>query len=162
MKSEMFLKVVVILLMIIMMLILGSTALITVTGAYDQSIMMFHRIAGYFMLIILPIHIYLRREKLKKLLQEFFSTITGGGVKQPCTNHALLKTFKQRSLLELCGGLQIEIDDTIEFLDQKHIVVFNIKDSLEKIAQENGNDPLKIFAMIIENHYRSAMSLDQI
>jgi hypothetical protein len=162
MKSETFLKVVVILLMITLMLILGTTAFLTLRGHYDPNVMTFHLIAGFLVLMILPIHIYLRREKSKKLLKEFFSLLMRGKVKQSCTNHALLKTFKQRSLLELCDVLHIEIDHVIDFLDQKEIVIFNIKDPLEKIAHENSNDPLKIFAMIIENHYRSALALDQI
>jgi hypothetical protein len=162
MKSETFLKVIIILLMTILILILGSTALITLNGEYDQNIMLFHMIAGFSILMILPIHIYLRWEKLKKLLKEFFSMITMGGAKHSCTNHAHLKTFKQRSLRELCNGLNICIDEATEFLDQKGIVIYNLENTLEKIANDNKNDPLKIFALIIENHHRSAITLDQI
>lgn len=162
MKSETFLKVIVILSMITLILILGITALIYLSGEYNQKIISLHRIAGTLIFTILPIHIYLRREKLKKLLKEFFSLLMRGRLKQSCTNHALLKTFKQRSLLELCDGLHIEIDEVIDFLDQKDIFVLNIKDPMEKIANDNSNDPLKIFVMIIENHLHSALALDQI
>ncbi len=154
MKSETFLKVVVILLMSMIILILGVTAVTYLSGNYDSNVMTFHVIAGFLILMILPIHIYLRREKLKKLLKEFISIVTAGGAKQPCTNHAHLKTFKQRSLKELCEGLNICIDEATEFLDQKGIVIYNFKNTLEKIANDNKNDPLKIFALIIENQIR--------
>jgi hypothetical protein len=162
MQSETFLKVIIILLMSMIILVLGVTAVAYLTGHYDPNVMTFHLIAGFLILMILPIHIYLRREKLKKLLKEFFSIITKGDSKQPCTNHAHLKTFKQRSLRELCDGLNICIDEATEFLDQKGIVIYNLENTLEKIANDNKNDPLKIFALIIENHHRSALPLDQI
>ncbi|HZF70027.1 hypothetical protein [Sulfuricurvum sp.] len=154
MQTETFLKVVVILVMLILMLTLSSTAFITFDRAYNQNIMRYHVIAGVLVMTILPVHIYLRREKLKKLLKEFFSIVTTGGAKQPCTNHAHLKTFKQRSLRELCEGLNICIDSAGEFLDRKGIVIYNLEHTLEKIANDNKNDPLKIFALISENQIR--------
>jgi hypothetical protein len=161
MKAEILTKVIVIFFMILLIVTLWISAWISVSEHYDQRVMTFHRMAGVLFLIILPIHIYLRREKLKKLLKEFLSILITGTLKQPCTNHALLKTFKQRPLQEFCTLLKLDSECVIEFLNQKQIAVFNIEDSLEKIAKENANDALKIFAMIIENHHRSTLSLDQ-
>lgn len=161
MKFETFLKVMIILAMSMIILILGVTGVAYLSGHYEPNIMTLHIIAGFLILTILPIHIYLRWEKLKKLLKEFFSIITTGGVKQTCTNHAYLKTLRQRSLRELCDGLNICMDEATEFLDQKGIVIYNFDNTLDKIANDNKNDPLKIFALIIENHYQSITALDQ-
>lgn len=154
MKAETLVKVIVIFFMIIFMIILGITALMILKGHYDQRIMILHLTTGVLFLTILLIHIYLRREKLKKLIKEFFSILTAGTLKQTCENHAYLKTFKQRSLQEICNILDIDIDRMTEFLHQKQLTISGINDSLEKISIENKNDPLKIFAMIVENKIR--------
>ncbi|MDD5051350.1 MAG: hypothetical protein PHO27_01310 [Sulfuricurvum sp.] len=154
MKSETLTKVIVILFMLIFVIILGTTAYGFTLGYYNQIVTILHVIAGSLFLIILPIHIYLRREKLKKLLIEFISILMSRKAQPTCTNHALLKTFKMRSFMEFCTLLDLNINSTLEFLAQKHISILKNEDSLEKIAKENGNDPLKIFALMIENHIR--------
>lgn len=152
MKNETLTKVIVIMFMLIFVTILGTTAYGLTHGRYNQIVTTLHLIAGTLFLVILPIHIYLRREKLKKLLHEFIAILINGKAQPTCTNHVLLKTFKKRSFTELCSLLELDMQNTIEFLGQKKISILKDEYSLEKIAKENGNDPLKIFALMIENH----------
>lgn len=152
-QNEIFLKLIIIFFMSIFIVALGISAYFMGVN-YNEKIVYFHTGVGIIFLIILPMHIYLRKDKLKKMILDFYRTVLDKEEDSGCKNQKLLKTLKNRSLEEFCQKLHVDVEKTLIFLSQKNIAVESIEDNFQKISEQNGYDSLKIFAMIIENHMR--------
>jgi len=153
MTNELFIKLLLIFFMLFCVMTLSASAYF-MQISYHEKVAFIHTSVGTIFLIILPLHIYLRKEKLLKMMKDFYSAFIAKELDSSCTNHKLLKSFKQRTLKEICTLLNIEMNETLIYLRQKNIRVENEEDNLQKISENNSYDSLKIFAMIIEIHIR--------
>lgn len=154
MNAEIFLKLAIIFLMSVFVSMIALSALLMFEEEYAQSALIVHRSIGIVFLLILPVHIYLRKHKLKKMISDLILTLKSHESIQECDNHKLLKTLKSRSLKEICDSLKISIDMAIVLLNEKSIIINSAEESLERIAQQSSYDALKIVAMILENQIR--------
>ena len=152
MKNEIALKIFIIFLMISFVLTLALSAY---WMRYNEQVALLHMGIGIVFLTILPLHIYLRREKLKKMSLDFYNMFVLEHSESSCKNNGLLRNLKLRKLSEVCKKLNLDRDATRTFLEQKNVIVADIEDTLEKISEDNAYDSLKIFAMIVENHMRT-------
>lgn len=154
MQSEIFLKITIIFLMSIFIFVIAiSTVMFDITDYGEQAVSL-HKSVGIIFFIILAMHIYLRKKKLKKMILDIFDELTN---KKPyeCKNQKLLKSLKQRTFHEICESLNINIDNTLSLLSQKDVYLVSNHETLEDIAVYNSHNSLKIFAMILENHIRT-------
>ncbi|MBU0632197.1 cytochrome b/b6 domain-containing protein [bacterium] len=153
MNAEMFLKLAIIFLMSVFITMIALSALMMFDDEYAQNALIVHKSMGMIFLLVLPIHIYLRKHKLKKMISDlvmrFHEPI------QECDNHKLLKTLKSRPFQEICDSVKISRDTAVLLLKEKNIIVDSVEDSLESIAQRSSYDALKIVAMILENQIRA-------
>lgn len=158
MQYEAFLRVIIILFMAFAVLALGvSTYFMSVT--YNEQIVLLHRSIGVMLLILLPMHIYLRRAKLKKMLLDFHLFLFDKKLDESNENEKLIKTLKERSLAEVCQKLNLDIESTLLFLRGQKVDVQNIEDDFKKISEHNSSDTLKIIAMLLEYYIRTPESV---
>lgn len=129
------------------------------SGIYSEEFLFLHKSVGVIFLIILPIHIYLRREKLKKMVLDFYAHMFEKELGCSSENHKLIKTLKHRSLKELCQKLNFDIEDTLLILGDQKIIVQNIEDDLVRISEQNRSDALKIVAIILEHKIRTLKAI---
>lgn len=155
---ETFLRLVIIFLMLFAIVSLGISAY-NINGVYSAESLILHKSIAIVFMIILPIHIYLRREKLKKMFLDLYAEIFDKELKSSCRNHKLIKTLKQRSLIEVCQKLNFDIESTLEILKDQKIDVQNIEDDLQKISEQNRSDSLKIVAIILEHNIRTPRAI---
>ncbi len=153
-NAEMFLKLSIIFLMSVFVTVLALSAYIITFEQYSEHAALLHRSIGIIFLLLLPVHIYLRKDKLKNMIVEFFSILTDKEMEEQCMNHKLLRTLKKRSFAEICRVLQIDMEAALLILREKNIAVENVNAQLDVIASQNSYDALKIFTMILENHMR--------
>lgn len=151
---ETFLKLSLIVLMTLFMGIITITALFSLYGGYHEDVIILHKSVGILFLIITPAHIFLRKEKLKKMLNELLEQLTSQKSEQ-CKSHKLLSGLKKRSFEEICYALNTDINNACAILKEKNIFVNDTEKNLETIATENAHDALKIIAMILKNHIRT-------
>jgi hypothetical protein len=100
-KNEIFLKILVIFFMA------SSIFALSISGYWmrvnhNDTTLFLHMSVGTIFLIFLPLHIYLRREKLVRMVQDFYNILTSKYSEESCKNNKLLKTLKQRALKDIC------------------------------------------------------------
>ncbi|MDD2357836.1 MAG: hypothetical protein PHX13_07985 [Thiovulaceae bacterium] len=153
MSAEMFLKLTIIFFMSLFVTAIAMSAFMMM-NSYDDKVALIHESIGIIFLIVLPIHIYLRKDKLKKMILDFFSETILHKEMSSCDNGKLLKTLKSRALNEICEIFNIDFEDTLSMLRKKQIIVKERDQKLEEIALLNSHDSLKILGMILEQHIR--------
>jgi cytochrome b561 len=153
MRADLFFRLIILLFLSLVMLILSGTAFMLIEGiGYD--VLNLHKTMGISLLILLPIHIYLRKDKFKKMILDFLSETILQRENSSCDHGKLLKTLKNRPLNQICEMLHIDFDSTLAMLRMKQIIVENMDQKLEEIAIINSHESLKILGMILEQHIR--------
>lgn len=153
MKNETFLRVIVLIFMSLLLVGVFISALLLL-DAYSDATSLLHKSFGLFFTLFLAVHISLRREKLIKMLKEFYTLLMQKEQNTQKECNKLIKTLKQRPLEEICSLLNIDMQQFLSLLNEKNIVVKSVQDSLENISKENQYDALKISAMLMENQLR--------
>lgn len=143
MFSESNLKLLVIALMSFLLLFLLWSGLEFFNGNVLEY-KVWHVSAALFFCVLVLIHIYLRRKKIKKMLQESFTGKSSGP--------HILKDLKQYSLNEICHLLDYDKEMILAFLITKDISITNHDMSLNKIASQNDYDPFKLLSLITAIH----------
>ncbi len=156
MQNDVFLRLVIIFFMILFIFALGGSAYF-ISGTSNQGMLFLHKSVGVIFLIILPMHIYLRKEKLKKMFLELYGFMFFQELDYSARNYKLIKTLKYRSLVELCNNFNFETESVVLFLKDQKIDVQNIEDNFQKISEQNASDALKIIAIVIEYHIRTQL-----
>ncbi len=153
MKNETFLRVIVLIFMSLLFVGVFISALLLLY-AYSDATSLLHKSFGLFFTLFLVVHISLRKEKLIKMLKEFYTLLMQKEQNTQKECNKLIKTLKQRPLEEICSLLNIDMQHTLSLLNEKNIVVKSVQDSLENISKENQYDALKISAMLMETQLR--------
>ena len=158
MSAEVFLKLTTIFFMSLFITAIVVSAFMMM-DSYDDKVALIHESIGIIFCMVLPIHIYLRKDKLKKMILDFFSETVLHREMSSCDNGQLLKSLKNRALNEICELLQIDLEETLSMLRKKQIIVKERDQRLEEVAFLNSHDSLKILGMILEQHIRRQTSV---
>lgn len=154
MKNDIYPRIIALIFMSIFLLGIFITALLPLDLYYDE-VRHLHKYFALFFTLFLTLHIYLRREKLSTMFKEFYTLLTVKEQNQNEKCNKLIKTLKQRSLEEICIHLNLDMQKAISVLNEKHITLKSLQESLGSISKENDYDALKISAMLIENQIRT-------
>ncbi len=150
MKNRVLLKAVTITLMIGSIITIVTTVLIYRFGNYMPDLIEYHMGAGVLFLSILPIHVFMMRQKLKKLSQQLVTLAMTGDVTSSCASQLLPNALHSKTPGEFCRFLGLNVTEVREKLLKAGIVVINMEQSVEKIATYNRTDISRIFALMLQ------------
>lgn len=149
MKSRIILKAVTISLMIACIAAILITIVLNKFGIYTLYLMECHMAAGMVFLSVLPIHIFMMREKLKKLSEQIVSLASTGEISSSCASQLLPNALHSKSLGEFCRFLGLDAMVVRDKLNLNGIMVINTESSIESIASTNRTDAMRIFSIIL-------------
>lgn len=150
MKNTIILKAVTIPVMLVAIITILTTVVLTKAGIYPFDLMAYHMSAGILFLSVLPIHIYMMRQKLKKLSQQIVSLASTGEVVSSCASQLLPNALHSKSLGEFCRFLGLDGSAVRDKLTQKGIMVISTETSIETIASTNHTDVMRIFSIMLQ------------
>ena len=149
MKSRIVLKAVTISLMAASVLMIVTTVILNNAGLYPFDLMTYHMSAGILFLSVLPIHVYMMRQKIKKLSEQIVSLASSGEVTSSCTSQLLPNALHSKSLSEFCRFLGLDCTTVRDKLNLNGIMVISTESSIETIASANRTDAMRIFSIIL-------------
>jgi len=150
MKSRVLLKAVTISLMMGSVLTILFTVAMQWLQWYPVDLMAYHMTAGGLFLSILPIHVYMMRQKLKKLSEQLVTLATSGEVSSACSSQLLPNALHSKSLSEFCRFLGLDCPAARMKLNREGILVVSTEISIEAIATANRTDAARIFAIMLQ------------
>lgn len=150
MKSRILLKVLTIVLMISAVFTIIVTVVLNAIGLYPFDLMAYHMSAGILFLSVLPIHIYMMRQKLKKLSEQIISLASTGEVGSSCASQLLPNALHSKSLGEFCHFLGLDCSAVRDKLSLEGIMVISTEVSIETIASTNHTDVMRIFSIMLQ------------
>ncbi len=150
MKNRVILKAVTITLMIGSIIAIVTTVLMYRSGIYQPDLMEYHMGAGVLFLSILPIHIFMMRQKLKKLSEQLVTLAMTGEVTSSCSSQLLPNALHSKTPGEFCRFLGFDVTEVREKLLKAGIIVINMEQSVEKIAAYNRTDISRIFTLMLQ------------
>lgn len=150
--NETILKVIVLLSLFIIIIFLGFTGSLFHLGEYDELYMFLHKSAGVLLVVLTFIHILMKKNKVKKISEEFISLLFNKNVKHSSNKEELLEIIKGNSLEELALLFNIEIKNLLLTLEQNSIEVESPRQKLNKLAKSNSKDAYQIFILILKEH----------
>jgi hypothetical protein len=152
MKNRIILKATTFGLMIPSVVTLLVTVAINHFEGYSMEVLNWHMVAGLLFLSILPVHIYMMRQKLKKLPEQIYTIATTGEYYSSCASQLLPNALNKKTLGEFCTFMDLDIHTVRAVLMQNQILVHSIDTTIEKIAKEHKSDSSRIFAIILGKH----------
>ncbi|MDD2369284.1 MAG: hypothetical protein PHQ90_08280 [Sulfuricurvum sp.] len=150
MKSRIVLKAVTISLMISSVLTIVATVVLNKAGIYPFDVMRFHMGAGVLFLCVIPIHVYMMRQKLKKLSEQIVSLASMREVTSSCASQLLPHALHSKSLGEFCRFLGLDAMEVREKLQREQIMIIDMEEAIETIASKNRTDAMKIFSIMLQ------------
>lgn len=132
--------------------IIVTTALF-LSGTAATPLFLTHKILGMTLFLFTPVHIYLRKDKLKKLLREVLApdrTHEDGTIKGELIK---MSELKKRSIRDFCHPLGLAVDEVCAVFDAKGMTVASSDQTLEQVAHSNGQDPLKLSAIMLQCYF---------
>ena len=154
--NETVYKVVIILLMCLFLVILGFTAYEFYTGNYSEEKLFWHKFMGVMLILIMPIHMIIKKNKMKKLYQEFVNVLLKKEIKHTNNKEELLEQIKNKTLKEISGIFHIDFQTLINSLKNNQITISNEDIKLKDIAKENAKDIYQLFILILKLHVESS------
>ncbi|HZF69665.1 hypothetical protein [Sulfuricurvum sp.] len=150
MKSRVVLKAVTISLMIASVLMIVTTVVLNQSGLYPFDVMGYHMGAGFLFLGVIPMHVYMMRQKLKKLSEQMVSLASMGEITSSCASQLLPNALHTKSLGEFCRFLGLDTIAIRDKLHHEHIMVIDMEEAIETIASKNRTDAMKIFSIMLQ------------
>lgn len=150
--DETVVKVVVLLSLSFILLFLAYTGSLFHLGELDERYMLLHKIAGVLLLILTLIHIYMKRNKVKKISEEFIDLLFNRNIKHVNNKEELLEILKGKTLEELSLLFNLNMQDLLLTFKKNNIEVSDSTQKLNKIAKSNSKDLYKIFILILKEH----------
>lgn len=150
--DETVVKVVVLLSLSFILLFLAYTGSLFHLGELDETYMLLHKIAGVLLLILTLIHIYMKRNKVKKISEEFIDLLFNRNIKHVNNKEELLEILKGKTLEELSLLFNLNMQDLLLTFKKNNIEVSDSTQKLNKIAKSNSKDLYKIFILILKEH----------
>jgi hypothetical protein len=150
MKRRVILKAVTISLMLTAILTILVTIILNTTGIYIFDVMAYHMSAGILFLGVLPIHIYMMRQKLKKLSEQIVSLASTGDAISSCASQLLPNALHTKGLGEFCRFLGLDTSVVREKLKREQIMVIDMEEEIENIALKNRTNAMKIFSIMLQ------------
>jgi len=154
--NETVFKVVIILLMCIFLVALGFTAYEFYIGNYTQEKLFWHKFMGVMLILIMPIHMIIKKNKIKKLYQEFVNILLKKEIKHTNNKEELVENIKKKSLNEIADIFNIDIERMKDFLQKNHILIKGEDETLSKIAKKNSKDIYQLLILILRLHVESS------
>ena len=144
MKSRIILKGITISLMLVSIFTIIAALIVYKAGVYPYEVINYHMYAGMLFVAILSVHIYMMRQKLKKLVEQIISLALTGEVTSLCASQLLPDALHSKSLGEFCRFLSLDTMSVREKLQNEQIMVIDMEEAIEKIAAKNRVDVMKI------------------
>lgn len=154
--NETVYKVVIILLMCIFLTVLGFTAYEFYTGNYTEEKLFWHKFMGVMLILIMPIHMIIKKNKIKKLTDEFINVLLKRDIKHTNNKEDLLEHIKNKSLKDISIIFNMDIESMKVFLKNNLINIKNEEETLSKIAKKNAKDIYQLFILILCLHVESS------
>jgi len=150
--DETVVKVVVLLSLFFILLFLAYTGSLFHLGELDGTYMLLHKSAGVLLLLLTLIHIYMKRNKVKKISEEFIDLLFNRNIKHVNNKEELLEILKGKTLEELSLLFNLNMQDLLLTFKKNNIEVSDSTQKLNKIAKSNSKDLYKIFILILKEH----------
>lgn len=150
--DETVVKVVVLLSLFFILLFLAYTGSLFHLGEFDETTMLLHKSAGVLLLLLTVIHIYMKRNKVKKISEEFIDLIFNRNIKHVNNKEELLEVLKGKTLEELSLLFNLNMQDLLLTFKKNNIEVSDSTQKLNKIAKSNSKDLYKIFILVLKEH----------
>lgn len=152
--DETILKVIVLLSLLFAVLFLAYSGGLFHLGEFDEAYMLLHKSAGVLLVILTLIHIFMKRNKVKKISEEFVDLLLNKDIKHTNNKEELLEILKEKSLEDISILFNIKIEDILLTLERNSLKVGDSKQKLNKIAKENSKDLYKVFILILKDHMK--------
>lgn len=101
-------------------------------------------------LLVLPVHIYMMRQKLKKLSEQLVSLAATGEATSSCASMLLPNALHHKSIREFSYFLGLDPHKIGVKLNEACIQVKDLDSSIQAIALNNQTDPMKIFSIMLQ------------
>ena len=150
--DETVVKVVVLLSLFFILLFLAYTGSLFHLGEFDETYMLLHKSAGVLLIILTLIHIFMKRNKVKKISEEFIALLLNKNIRHTNNKEELLEVLKEKSLEELSLIFNLNMQDLLLTFEKNSIEVSDPTQKLNKIAKANSKDLYKIFILILKEH----------
>lgn len=154
--NETIYKVVIILLMCFFLGVLGFTAYEFYSGNYSEEKLFWHKFMGTMLILIMPVHMIIKKNKIKKLSQEFISVLLKRDIKHTNNKEELLDAIKKKTLKEISTIFRIDFQILVSRLKNNQITISNEDIQLKDIAKENAKDIYQLFILILTLHVKSS------
>jgi hypothetical protein len=123
---------------------------------FDVDMMLAHKYAGLLLLVLTLVHIFMKRNKVKKITEEFIALLMRKNIKHTNNKEELLELLKTKSLEEFALLFHLDIQDVVLMLEQNSIEVSDTKEKLNKIAKSNSKDLYQIFILLLKEHIKKS------
>ncbi len=150
-------KVIIIVLMCLLLILLGLTAYEFNNDNYTEYTLFWHKFAGFVIVLIILIHMIIKKNKIKKLSEEFLNVLLKKEIKHKNNKEYLLIYIKNKSLKEVSFIFNIDLNNMKLFLKKNKIVLHDEGQSISKIAKTNSKDIYQLFILILKLHIESSI-----
>ncbi|MFT7004276.1 MAG: hypothetical protein ACJAWW_001633 [Sulfurimonas sp.] len=150
--DETIVKVVILLSLFFLVMFLGYSGSLFHFGDFSATLMLLHKYAGFTLLGLTLVHILMKKNKVKKISEEFINLLLGKNIKHTNNKEELLEVLKKKSLEELCLLFNIKMQDLLLTLKNNNIEVSDSKEKLSKIAKANSKDLYQMLILILKEH----------
>lgn len=150
MKSRIVLKAVTITLMGMSAVTIATTVALNFAGIYPFDVMGYHAVAGALFLSVIPAHVYMMRQKLKKLSEQIRVLVATGECQSSCASQLLPNALNRKTLGEFCRFADLDMRNVRRVLAANGIAAGEPDEPIGKIASANHTDASRMFAIILQ------------
>ena len=134
---EVIYKNLLILFITIFLILLGYTAYIFEYKQIDIDMIQLHKIVGILLVLLSILHLYTKRKKLKKLINEFIHIFTKEKVTLDSDMDLLIYSIENKSLEEIVHIFNMDLNELEEVFNKNNIVIESKSETLKSIAKKN-------------------------
>lgn len=152
--DETLYKVGIILGLSVALLLLAYSAVKIYFGEIGEYTFTLHVAMGLVVFILTPLHMVIKKNKIKKLTQEFIDILSGKEINHINNKEELLESLKSKTLHELFLVFNIDKAFLLQALDEEQIEIKSENEKLKEVAKRNAKDIYQLFILILRLHVK--------
>jgi len=107
---------------------------------------------GITIVIFIPIHMYIKRKKIKKQVEDLIAILSGNDMKHSKNKEQILDFIKEKSIKHICQIFNMNKTKLIKSLKTKSIYISDENSKFIEIAKKNSKDVYQLFILILLTH----------
>lgn len=150
--DESLLKIFVIVFLTLFLLIVAYSGLQLFLGNITQMGVYVHMSMGILVLLLMLVHMINKKNKIKKLSEEFVNILLKRNIKHLSNKEILLDEIRSKSLKEVSSNFNMETKKMIQLLALENIQINSEEDKIKEIAKNNQKDIYQFFILMLRIH----------